>query len=186
MNFKTITRRVSMLAVLGLLPAAFLAGETKEQIAVEKEGIELIGQVEEVARDVHYNAERLNSFTRSMMISKWTHYHHLEEIKSLVNNGLRPAITRLTEIQSQLPEWKQQSIDKMLESATALAADTNSAILSKADAGTTPPAMNAEYKELIAKVVQHAEALVKTSDAAGTYAAAHWKAAEAGLKVNKH
>lgn len=43
----SITRRVSMLAVLGLLPAAFVAGETREQIETEKEGIQLIRQLEE-------------------------------------------------------------------------------------------------------------------------------------------
>ena len=183
MNLKSITRSVSMLAAFALIPSAFAAGVTAEQLAMEKEGIQLINQVEEVARDVRYNAGRLNSFTGSMQISKWTHVHHLDQIKSLVNDGLRPALTRLTEIQPQLPDWKQQTIDTMLESAKTLAADTNSAILAKNDAGMTPPAMNAEYKELITRIYDHAEALVKTSDAAGTYAAARLKAAEAGVKV---
>ena len=92
-------------------------------------------------------------------------------------------MTRLNEIQPQLPEWKQQSIEKMLESAKALAADTNTAILTKNDAGTKPLAMNADYKELLTRIYGHAEDLVKTSDAAGTYAAARLKAAEAGVKV---
>jgi len=183
MNVRSITRSVSMLAVIGLLPAAFAASVTSQQLEMEKEGVQLIRQVEEVARDVRYNAGRLNSFTGGMQISKWTHVHHLDQIKSLVNEGLRPALTRLTEIQPQLPDWKQQSIDKMLESAKTLAADANSAILAKNDAGTTPPAMNAEYKGLVTRIYEHAEALVKTSDAAGTYAAARLKAAEAGVKV---
>ena len=183
MNVRSITRSVSMLAVIGLLPAAFAASGTVQQLELEKEGVQLINQVEEVARDVRYNAGRLNSFTGSMQISKWTHYHHLEQIKSLVNDGLRPALTRLTEIQPQLPDWKQQSIDKMLESAKTLAADTNSAILTKNEAGAMPPAMNTEYKELVTRIYEHAEALVKTSDAAGTYAAARLKADEAGVKV---
>jgi hypothetical protein len=183
MNVKSITRSVSMLAVIGLLPAAFAASVTSQQLEMEKEGVQLIRQVEEVARDVRYNAGRLNSFTGSMQISMWTHVHHLDQIKSLVNDGLRPALTRLTEIQPQLPDWKQASIDKMLESAKTLAADTSSAILTKNDAGATPPALNAEYKELVTRIYEHAEALVKTSDAAGTYAAARLKAHEAGLEV---
>ena len=183
MNLGTMTRRMSMLAAFALITSAFAASVTAEQLAMEKEGIQLINQVEEVARDVRYNAGRLNSFTSSMKISRWTHVHHLDQIKSLVNDGLRPALTRLTEIQPQLPEWKQESIDKMLESAKALAADTNSAILTKNDAGATPPAMNAEYKELVTRIHEHSEALVKTSDAAGTYAAARLKAHEAGVKV---
>lgn len=183
MNLKSITRSVPTLAVIALLPSAFAASINVQQLEMEKEGVQLIRQVEEVARDVRYNASRLNSFTASMQVSKWTHVHHLDQIKSLVNDGLRPALTRLTEIQPQLPDWKQQSIDKMLESAKTLAADTNSAILTKNDAGAVPPVLNAEYKELVTRIHGHAEELVKTSDAAGTYAAARLKAAEAGVKV---
>jgi hypothetical protein len=179
----SITRRVSMLAVIALAPSAFAASVTVQQLEMEKEGIQLINQVEEVARDVRYNAGRLNSFTRTLQVSKWTHIHHLDQIKSLVNDGLRPALARLTEIQPQLPDWKQQSIDKMLETAKTLAADTNDAILTKNDAGTVPPAMNAEYTALVTRIYEHSEALVKTSDAAGTYAAARLKAAETGVKV---
>lgn len=179
----TITRRVSMLAAFALIPSAFAASGTNDQLEMEKEGVQLVRQVEEVARDVRYNAGRLNSFTNTIQISKWTHVHHLEQIKSLVNDGLRPALARLEEIQPQLPDWKQQAIDKMIESAKALAADANDAILTKNEAGTTPPAMNAEYKGLVTRIYDHAEALVKTSDAAGTYAAARLKAHEAGVKV---
>lgn len=179
----TIARRVSMMAAFALLPSAFAAGSTVslEQLEMEKEGVQLIRQVEEVARDVRYNAGRLNSFTSGMQLSKWTHYHHLEQIKSLVNDGLRPALTRLEEIQPQLPDWKQQAIDRMMGSAKALAADTNDAILTKNEAGTMPPAMNAEYKGLVTRIYEHAEALVKTSDAAGAYASARLKAHEAGI-----
>ena len=45
--------------------------------------------------------------------------------------------------------------------------------------------MNAEYKTLVATVYEHAEALVKISDAAGTYAVARLKAHEAGLNIPK-
>ena len=114
MNLQAITRRVSALAALALIPAAFAASINKEQLETEREGVQLIRQVEEVARDVRYNADRLNSFTSSMKISRWTHAHHLDQIKSLVNEGLNPALARLTEIQPQLPDWKQQAIDKML------------------------------------------------------------------------
>ncbi|MBS1856165.1 MAG: hypothetical protein JST11_12430 [Acidobacteria bacterium] len=181
----TITRRVSMLAAFALIPSAFAASTTvtAEQLEMEKEGVQLIRQVEEVARDVRYNAGRLNSFTGSMQVSKWTHVHHVDQIKSLVNDGLRPALTRLEEIQPQLPDWKQQAIDRLIESAKALAADVNDAFLAKNEAGAVPPAMNAEYKRLVTKIYSHAEALVKTSDAAGTYAAARLKAHEAGIKV---
>jgi hypothetical protein len=45
--------------------------------------------------------------------------------------------------------------------------------------------MNPDYKRLIAGIYKHADNLVRTSDAAGTYAAARLKAAEAGLQVPK-
>ena len=185
MMFRSTFRNVSMLAVIGLLPSAFAASATEEQIKMQKEGIELIRQTEEVARDVRYNAGRLNSFSTTLLTSKWTHVHHLVQIESLVNEGLRPALARLAEIQPQLPEWKQQSIDKMLEAARMLAADANLAIVAKREAGTVPPAMNTEYKASIARIYEHAEALVKTSDAAATYAIARLKADEAGVKVPK-
>ncbi|HTT22351.1 MAG TPA: hypothetical protein VMG82_25715 [Candidatus Sulfotelmatobacter sp.] len=174
-----------MLTVLCLLSAGFVAGDTSKQLEMDKEGTQLIGQLEDVARDVHYNAGRLNSF-HPTQISKWTHYHHLEQIKSLVNDGLRPALERLTEIQPQLPAWHQEAIDQMLASAKALAADTNSAILNLNDTKALPIVLNAEYKELIARIYHHSESLVRTSDAAGDYAAAHLQAVEAGLKVPKH
>jgi hypothetical protein len=183
MIFGTITRRMSMLAAFALVPSAFAASVTVEQLEMEREGVHLIRQVEEAARGVRYNAGRLNSFATGTQMSKWTHVHHLDQIKSLVNEGIGPALTRLAEIQPQLPDWKQQAIDKMLEAAKALAADASDAILTKNEAGTTPPAMNAEYKDLVARIYEHAGALVKKSDAAGTYAAARLKAHEAGVEV---
>src|ERR1700722_5720683 len=103
MLFTSISRNVSMLAIVGLLSVGFVAGDTVtvKQLALEKEGIQLIGQLEDVARDIHYNSDRLNSLSTATAVSKWTHHHHLTQIKELVNNGLRPALDRLTEIQPQ-------------------------------------------------------------------------------------
>ena len=186
MLFTSIARSVLMLTVLGPLTAGFAVGETAtvKQLEMEKEGIKLIGQVEDVARDISYHADLLNSF--SPWISKETHFHHLEQIKSLVNQGLRPAFKRLTEIQPQLSAWHQDTIDQMLNSANALAADTNSAILNRKEARAAPPVLNAEYSELISTIYEHSKALVTTSDAAGDYAAANRQAVEAGLKVSAH
>ena len=162
----TITRRVSALAAFAMVPSAFAASVTAEQLEMGKEGIQLIRQVEEVARGVRYNAGRLNSLSGNLQISRWTHAHHLEQIRSLVNDGLRPALTRLQEIQPQLPDWKQQSINKMIVSASTLAADADDAIFTKNNLGPEAPALNAEYKGLVTKIYEHAEALAKTSDAA--------------------
>ena len=175
-----------MLTVLGPLTAGFAVGETApvKQLEMEKEGIKLIGQVEDVARDISYHADHVSSLPSG--ISKDTHYHHLMQIKSLVNEGLRPALKRLTEIQPQLPAWHQDTVDQMLDSAKALAANTNSAILNRNEAGAAPPMLSAEYRELISTIYEHSKALVTTSDAAGDYAAANRQAVEAGLKVSAH
>jgi hypothetical protein len=172
-----------MLAVLGLAPAATFTAQASHHLAEQKEAVELMRQLEEVGRDVRYHAGRLNSFGSSLLTSRWTYLHHMEQIKSLMNDGLRPALTRLAELQPHLPEWKHQSIDKMLEAAKALAADTNAAILTKNNAGPAPLAMNAEYRALVNQMYQHAVVLVKTSDAAATYATARMKAAGAGVKT---
>lgn len=181
------TRRITMLTLFGLLPGALLFGEhvSVKQIQLEKEGTELIGQLEDVARDIHYNADQLEALTRQPLVSRWTHYHHLHAIRSLVNDGLRPALARLTEIQRELPPWKQDAIDKMLSSAVALAADTNSALLSKNENRSLPVVLNTEYREFISKINDHAQALVKTSSAAEDLAMAHLKADQAGLEISR-
>lgn len=185
MQSTSITRRVSMLAVIGLLPAALAAGAANEQIAMQKEGLDLIRQVEEVARDVRYHAGRLNSFNSTLLVTKAIHKHHLAGIRTLMNQDLAPALGRLNEIRRHLPDWKQQSIERMLKTAQALAKGTHMAILEKNEPGAPPPAMNQDYKRLVAMMYRHADNLVRTSDAAGTYAAARLKAAEAGIPVPK-
>jgi hypothetical protein len=102
-----------MLAVIGLLPATLAAGAIREQIETHREGLELIRQVEEVARDVRYHAGRLNSFSSTLLVTKWSHRHHLLQIRSLVN-------------------------DSMLAAARALAGDAHLAILEKNEAGAKP------------------------------------------------
>jgi len=183
MKLLSLNHRLALVAALALAPSAFASDPA--QLELEKEGVQLIRQVEEVARDVRYNASRLNSFSSSLLISRWTIDHHVAQITSLVNDGLNPALRRLIEIQPQLPDWKQQSVDRLLESAKTLASDTNDAILTRNDAGPAPLAMNTEFRSLVTRIYQHAETLVKTSDAAGSYAAARLKAHTAGLKVPK-
>ena len=183
MSFKSINQRVSMLAVFGLLPLALVAGEGREPFQAEQEGTQLIGQMEDVARNIHQNADWLDSFARAGQVSVSTHKDHLMRIKSLVNEELRPALERLTEIQQDLPAWQQDTIDQMLESAKALAANTNSAILNVSENGHRPVVLNADYRELVSNINEHADFLVKTADAAGDYAEAHQKAVEAGLTV---
>jgi hypothetical protein len=173
-----------MLAIFGLLPALFVVGETVtlKQLEMEQEGTKLIRQVRDVAKDVHSHADQLNYVAGATQISKRTQRQQLDQIKSRVNERLRPALKRLIEIQPQLPAWHQDIIDQMLTSAKALAADTNSAIRNQNSDGL----LNNAYVELIININKHAEALAKISDAAADYVAAHQEAAEAGLKVPLH
>jgi hypothetical protein len=184
MRLKSIPQQISMLAVFGLLPSAF-AVETTKKIELLKEGTQLIGQLEETARDLHHNADQLASLSRNTQISKWSHYDHLEQIKLLVNDDLGPALSRLTEIQPELPSWKSQAIGQMLDSARSLAADTELAFLRQNEHGSRPVPLNTEYIDLVNRINEHAESLVEIADAAGDYATAHLKASEAGLNVPK-
>jgi len=176
--------RISMIAVLGLMPAMLSAAGSAsvQQAALEKEGLELIDQIEDVARSIHFNTDRLVAHGRIHM-SKWTHAHHLNDIKGLINEGLRPAVSRLAEIQEQLPEWKQKSVERMMASAKALAADTNSAIFTMNENGGRPVVLNEQYRALLDSMDEHAENLVRTADAAGEFAAAHSKAIEAAQSL---
>jgi hypothetical protein len=174
---RSTTWGLYILAVTRMLPSAFGAAPGSEQIALQKEGIELIGQVVEAARDIRYDADRLNSFTRSTQISTWSHSHHLTYIKSSVNDGLQPAFQRLTEIRPKLPAWKQKRIDDMLASAKALAAEVEAAISIK-NAGTTPPVLNPQYKDSISRIYDHADTLIRTAEEARIYATEKLKAAQ--------
>lgn len=179
--------RISLAALVAILPATLPAQSrvTVQQAALEKESLELIDQVEDAARSVHDNTDALQLHASSNR-SRWTNYHHLREIKESVNNGLNPALNRLSEIKPQLPEWQQHSIDRLLDSARSLASDTNSAILSVNENGSTPIVLNDEYRALLDTMNQHAEKLVRSADAAGDYADALNQALEAGLKVPSH
>jgi hypothetical protein len=73
----------------------------------------------------------------------------------------------------------------MLQSAKVLAADVHSAILSKNDAGTTPPYLNSEYKELVVRILQHSDTLMKTAATAQTFAEAKLKADLASSEAQK-
>jgi hypothetical protein len=184
--FKSINRRLSIPVIFGLLPAALIAGEIKEPIEIERDGTQLIGEMENLARDIHGNAGRLDSFTRTGQVSTSSHKDQLMQIKSLVNDELRPALDRLIEIQESMPEWQQDAVAQMLASAIGLASNTNSAILSMNETANIPVLLNAEYGEFVSQLNDHAEALVKIADAAGSYADAHRNAVESGLKVAQY
>ena len=182
---RSISRNLFLLTVVSSTLPSLGASQSAaiRQLEAEKEAVELISRLENVGRDVHYNANRLNSFRGSDRISEWTYDHYLRQIRSLVQEGLRPALQRLAEIRPRLPDWQQDSIDLMFSPAQALSADANSAALSGRKAGASSPFLNSDLRRLLAKIYDHAQTLVETSDAAEDYAAAHQLALETGLKT---
>ena len=178
-----ITRRAPVLAAFAMLPVLLPASTPSRQLEAQKEGIQLVAQIEESARSIRYHADHLGSFAGSMQISRHLHKNHLTQIKESVNGQLRPALQRLVEIQAELPDWKQQSIQDMHIRAAAMTAHINGAIAEANDSTPTPPAMNREYKKLVSQVHAHAASLVTTSDAVGEYSSALLKAQDAGVTV---
>lgn len=183
--WKTMALFAGAVLLVGVATAGADSVHTRQQVAAEREATAIIERISEVGLDVGHHAERLVSLSQNVGASIWTHYHHLDGIKDLVNRDLRPALKRLTDIQEQLPEWKQDSIDRMLTAARELAADASSAFITKTGNRNVPPPMNDEYRAFISGITSHAETLVKTADAAHTFAVAHVKAAEAGLSLPK-
>jgi len=120
--------------------------------------------------------------SRQENISRWTHFHHLDWVRDTVNDGVRPALLRLTAIQAELPAWKQPAVDQLLVSAKALAADATSAFVEKHESRAVVPKMNQEYQQLLADIRVHAEGLAIRAEAAALYAEGHLKAIEAGTK----
>lgn len=177
---------VAMCIAVGLVSDAGRAGADSvrepQAITIDREAVRLVGDVEEVSHDVRHHAQRLVDLAGQAGVSPWAHYHHLDAIKDLVNGALRPTLRRLESVQAKQPEWKQESIDRMMAAAQQLASDTNSAYLAKTKNVNLLPVMNDGYRQFLAGVVAHAEALVTTADAAHSYAVAQTKIADAGLR----
>lgn len=168
--------------VLTTQPVLARSGDANSD-ALERRAAELVEHVEESGRTIRFHTSRLDELVRSPQITSWSHYEHLDQIKSLVNRELRPAIQRLRTLQNSLPEWKRESIDRMLTAAQELAADTSSAFFAKRGNPSLPPMMNAEYRSLLENMTRHADALVSTADAAHAFAVGRLKALDAGLAV---
>ena len=158
-------------------------GAPSTTMALEASAADLVGQIDDVGHEIRYHLERLHGFTRQVGVSSWTHYHHLQRVKMLVNDDLGPALARLTAMQEQLPGWKQASIDRLFEAARLLTADVNSAFVAKNGAAGTEPALNTEYRAFVANTLDHAASLISTADAAHDYALARLKASRAGLPL---
>ena len=152
-------------------------------MTTEQSAADLVGTIERVSHDIRYHLERLDGFARHVGISTATHVHHLHQARMLVNEQLRPAVVRLADMQSELPSWKQASINRLIEASRMLAADLNSAIVAKAESDGRLAVLHADYRAHISSTLGHARSLVSTADAAHEYATARLKATQAGLPV---
>ena len=179
------TRSVSGLAAIGLtmltIPLMAVASN-HSTLETQKEGVELVSQLERSAREAKQLAHQLQTMVGNNQFSKQSHKNTLMYLRSAINDGIAPALMRLSEIQTELPEWKQESINRLLDSAKDLAADANNAIVVK-NSSRIPAMLNSEYRETVDKIVGHADNLVRISDAAGDWAKARIKASEAGLQT---
>jgi len=184
-------RAMTIVGVSAVLCAAGLrdvgAAQTLDakQLALEREAAAVTVQIEDVGREIHFHAEQLITLANESLVGSLTHYHHLAAVKTLVNERLTPAVTRLTELQSSLPDWKQESIERMLIAARGVGADASAALLVKTTNPTLMPRLNASYLQFLKDVSQHASTLQSTAEAAHKYASAHLRALEAGLPVRK-
>ncbi len=179
-TLRTITG-VMALVTLVALPAETRAADRNEaQIALEREATDLIERTEEVGREIQYHVDRLTQLAGHPDVSRGTHFQHLERIKFLMNNDMRPVLVRLVEVQKQLPTWKQESVNRMVGSAQQLTMDVNSALFRKAESLQVPAPINETYRQFIAEMSAHAADLVSTADFAHQYASLRLKASTTG------
>jgi hypothetical protein len=181
--FKNAVWAFSIALVLPL----FAAAELPQQAKVRKEAIQLTRSIEVASRNIHNEAENLKMAQRNSQISKQSHQMKLHRIALQVNERLKPSFDRLAELQPHLPEWNSAAIDQMRTSAASLAASTNAAIVNRNTSQHGHPAvLDPEYRDLVASMTDHADALVQIADATSDYSDAQLKGHEAGLSIASH
>jgi predicted membrane metal-binding protein len=74
-----------------------------KQLEAERQAVELIGQLQDIAVDIRHDTDHLATTAASKSYTKWSRAHHLEQIQKLVDEGIFPAVARLAEIRSLLP-----------------------------------------------------------------------------------
>ena len=183
---------IASAALVGLLVAPAAASSIgssatpqSRQMTLEREAADLVSQIERTAHEVRVHAETLAQASANPLVLPATHYHHLAMLQGLVNTRLAPAMTRLRQLQADLPEWKQASIERMFDAVSMLSSHATVAIAAKRSDPLLMPLMNDAYRDRIRLVATHAETLTRTADAAHSYATARIKAQEVGLMVSR-
>ena len=176
----TITGIMALVGLVTLPADARAANRNDQQVALEREATDLIERTDEVGREIQYHVDRLARLSGHPDFSPWSHFHHLERIKFLMNNAMRPVLVRLVQVQKQLPTWKQESVNRMVGSAQQLTMDVNSALFRKTENWQVPAPINETYRQFIAEMSTHAADLVATADFAHQYASLRLKALPTG------
>jgi hypothetical protein len=123
----------------------------------------------------------------SRQYSNQSHQYALNRIATHVNEQLQPALSRLVELQPDLPQWHQDAIDRMHATAANLAANADAAIVNRNPDGSQRLAiLDPEYKQLVKNLNSRATALVQVADATADYGNAQLKGHTAGLAITTH
>jgi hypothetical protein len=163
-----------------LLASAAPATAADPALQFKREGIALMKQLDAAGREIQDRVDRLQTLSRDEDVSRTTHYFHLERIRDTINMSVRPAILRLTAIQTELPEWKQPVVSDLLAAAQQLATHTTAAFDDKRQR-VVLPTLNADYQRRLSELSAQATAMVTRADTAATYADARLRAAAAGV-----
>jgi len=184
---KFIQPSVYALTIVLLLPASLVASESNDNIRVRKEAVQLTRQVESASRKIQDESAYLSAMQRNSQISNRSHQYKLQTIANQVKEQLRPALTRLAEIQPGLPQWNQQAIERMRLSASTIAFHANEAVLNRNAAGSSMPvSFDTEYRRLVENISNHADVLTQVADATVDYGTAQLKGTQAGLPITTH
>lgn len=151
---------VCLIAAIPALPAASIA--TRE--ALQKQNIALLQRVEDTANDVLTTAERLDSYNHvPNEYSRECHMYQLEALKDQINLMTRD-LDRVASSRNSLDDSDRKAVERVLINAVELAQTANLTI-TKAGHAETSPALNVEYRKLVADCYRQASQLVKALEA---------------------
>ena len=169
------------------MPGILLASGSSDPTKTRKEALELTRSVERTSREIQKVADELGSKSRNGLYSNQSHQQSLHQLKVHINEKLQPALTRLAELQPDLPAWHQDAIDQMRTSAATLAANANAAIGTRNPGqARLTPVLDTGYRQLIDNMSSRASTLTQVADATGDYASAQLKGNLAGLAITSH
>ena len=155
------------------MPGMLLASGSSDLTKSRKEAVDLTRSVERTSREIQRVTDDLASKSRNMHYSNQSHQQSLHQLKIHINEKLQPALTRLAELQPDLPAWHQEAIDQMRTSAATLTANANAAIVTRNPGQTRlVPVLDTEYKQLIDNMSSRASVLTQVADATGDYGSA--------------